>query len=127
MKKATLLLALLFITNFGFSQNKDKIGQELLDVPMGEMTRNIKNPEKNPLIDQISELEFEYLDLKANEIQNSFAKQDLSKMKTKEEVYKAYIAYLKKKITEVKPVMQKAKQEKKEKVERKINMQIKKQ
>ncbi|MCH3884902.1 hypothetical protein [Tenacibaculum aquimarinum] len=47
----------------------------------------------------MNKLEFEYLNLKANEIQNSFAKQDLSKLKTKEEVYKAYIAYLKKKIT----------------------------
>lgn len=53
-------------------------------------------------------LELEYLNLKTNQIQNSFAKQDLSKQKTKEEVYKAYIAYLKKKITKEKQVFKKA-------------------
>lgn len=47
-------------------------------------------------------LEFEYLNLKANQVQNEFANNDLTKLKTKEEIYKAYIAYLKKKIIEEK-------------------------
>lgn len=113
MKNLTTLLTILFICTVGFSQNKiggdnPKIGQQLLDVPMGDMNRSIKNPEKNPLIDQISELEFEYLNLKAKEVQYEFINQDLTKLKTKDEVFKEYINYLKKKITEIKPKLTKA-------------------
>lgn len=62
-------------------------------------SQEIINAERNPYIDQINKLEFEYLNLKTNEIQNSFTQQDLSKLKTKDEVFEAYIAYLKKKIS----------------------------
>ena len=100
MKKATLLLTLILISTIGFSQNK--IGGnppiEGIDIIIRKnpASKPLPNPGNAPLIDQINKLEFEYLNLKAIEIQNNFAKQDLSKLKTKEDVYKAYINYLSK-------------------------------
>ena len=98
MKKATLLLTLILISTIGFSQNKiggnDPIEGIDIIIRNNPASRPIPNPENDPLIDQINKLELEYLNLKAIEIQNSFANQDLSKLKTKEEVFKAYIKYL---------------------------------
>ena len=100
MKKGTLLLVLLFISTLGFSQNKigGNTPVEGIDIILKEALGSLPlpNPGNDPLIDQMNKLEFEYLNLKANEIQNSFAKQDLSKLKTKEDVFKAYIKYLSK-------------------------------
>ncbi|AUC84253.1 hypothetical protein CW731_02585 [Polaribacter sp. ALD11] len=61
----------------------------------------IKNLKQHRLIDQVNKSEFEYLNLKAREIQNNFSKQDLSKLKTEEEVFKGYISYLSIKIKEL--------------------------
>ncbi|TYC07974.1 hypothetical protein ES677_14695 [Bizionia gelidisalsuginis] len=105
MKKATLLLTLLLISTFGFSQNKGIAeSQMVLDsnsidtIVKDQDNKPIPIPEKGTLIDQMNKLELEYMNLKANEVQNSFAKQDLSKLKTKEEVFQMYIAYLEKSI-----------------------------
>jgi hypothetical protein len=48
------------------------------------------------------------LNLKAKEAQYGFGNQDLTKLKTKDEVFKEYIAYLKKKIATEKPKATKA-------------------
>ena len=113
MKKATLLLVLLFITTLGFSQNKiggdDPIPGIDIIIKKDPGSQPLPNPGNDPLIEQMNKLEFEYLNLKASQIQNEFANKDLTKLKTKEEIYKAYIAYLKKKITEEKPKMTKMK------------------
>ena len=112
MKKATLLLVLLFITTLGFSQNKiggnDPIDGIDIIIKEDPGSRPLPNPGNDPLIEQMNKLEFEYLNLKASQVQNEFANKDLTKLKTKEEIYKAYIAYLKKKITEEKPKLAKA-------------------
>ncbi|MCI2229803.1 hypothetical protein MC378_11550 [Polaribacter sp. MSW13] len=100
MKKATLLLTLILIATIGFSQNKiggnDSIKGIDIIIRKNPASRPLPNPGNDPLIDQINKLELEYLNLKAIEIQNSFAKQDLSKLKTQEEVFKAYVKYLSK-------------------------------
>ncbi len=112
MKKGILLLVLLFITTLGFSQNKiggnDPIPGIDIIIKKNPGSKPLPNPGNDPLIDQMNKLEFEYLNLKASQVQNEFANKDLTKLKTKEEIYKAYIAYLKKKITEEKPRMTKA-------------------
>jgi len=106
MKNVTLLLALLLISTIAFSQNKiggdDPIPGIDIIIKKNPGSKPLPNPEKDPLIDQMNILEFEYLNLKANQVQNEFANNDLTKLKTKEEIYKAYIAYLKKKIIEEK-------------------------
>ncbi|TXD49299.1 hypothetical protein [Polaribacter sp. IC073] len=98
MKKKTLLLILILVSTFVFSQNKQG-GNDLISgidiiIKKNPGSQPIVNKENNPLISQINKSEFEYLNLKAREVQNNFAKQDLSKLKTKEEVLKAYITYL---------------------------------
>ena len=112
MKKGILLLVLLFITTLGFSQNKiggdDPIPGIDIIIKKNPASKPLPNPENDPLIDQMNKLEFEYLNLKAKEVQYGFANQDLSKLKTKDEVFKEYIAYLKKKIATEKPKIEKS-------------------
>lgn len=129
MKKSFLLLVLLFISTLGFSQIKvDSItGVDLIlkrdvqdnnsQMKQGDLNTNkydldtalhqIKNAENNPLIDEINKLELEYLNLIAKQVQYGFADQNLSELKTKDEVFKAYVAYLKEKISVEKPKTQK--------------------
>ncbi|WP_233900511.1 hypothetical protein [Tenacibaculum piscium] len=112
MKKGILLLVLLFITTLGFSQNKiggnDPIPGIDIIIKKNPGSKPIANPGNEPLIDQMNKLEFEYLNLKAREVQYGFANQDLSKLKTQDEIFKEYIVYLKKKIAKEKPKMTKA-------------------
>ncbi|WP_189663100.1 hypothetical protein [Polaribacter sp. IC073] len=54
------------------------------------------NSEKNPLSTRINKLEFEYLNIKAREIQYDFANQDVSKLKTRNEVSKTDTTYIQK-------------------------------
>jgi hypothetical protein len=112
MKKVTLLFALLFISTIGFSQNKiggnDPIAGIDIILKKDPSSKPIINTENNPLIDEVNKLELEYLNLKAKEVQYGFGNQDLSKLKTKDEVFKEYITYLKKKIAEEKPKVTKA-------------------
>ena len=107
MKKATLLLALLLISTIGFSQNKiggnDPISGIDIIIKENPASRPIINTGNDPLIDEMNRLEYDYLNLKAKEVQNGFANQDLTKLKTKDETFKEYIAYLKKKIAVEKP------------------------
>lgn len=129
MKKAILLLVLLFISTIGFSQiNVDSIPgidtilkrdvqdnnsqKKLSDLnarefDLGADYQQIKNTENNPLIDEINTIELEYLNLIAKQVQYGFADQNLSELKTKDEVFKAYVAYLKEKISVEKPKTQK--------------------
>lgn len=99
MKKNTLLLALLIVSSLGFSQDKSNIDDAFLR-RFSSISQPLINLENITLIDKTNTLEREYLNLKAKEVQSEFANQDLSKLKTKDEVFKAYIAYLKKKISE---------------------------
>lgn len=99
MKKNTLLLALLIVSSLGFSQDKSNIDDAFLR-RFPSISQPLINLENITLIDKTNTLEREYLNLKAKEVQSEFANQDLSKLKTKDEVFKAYIAYLKKKISE---------------------------
>jgi hypothetical protein len=112
MKKGILLLVLLFITTLGFSQNKiggnDPIPGIDIIIKKNPGSQPLPNPGNDLLIDQMNKLEFEYLNLKAKEVQYGFGNQDLSKLKTKDEVFKEYIAYLKKKISEEKSKVVKA-------------------
>ena len=125
MKKATLLLVLLFISTLGFSQTNDDpihgidailkrgVQDNNSQKKQGDPNANkydlvtdlyqIINTENNPLIDQINKLELEYLNLKAKQVQYGFANQNLSELKTKDEVFEAYVAYLKKEISGTKP------------------------
>lgn len=100
MKKATVLLALLFISTFGFSQNKiseyDAVSGFNLIVKQDLGSQPIINVDNDPLIDEINKIKTEYLNLKIREIHNGFAKEDLSSLKTKDQVLKAYSAYFKK-------------------------------
>ena len=129
MNKSILLLVLLFISTIGFSQiNVDSIPgidtilkravqdnnsqKKLSDLnarefDLGADYQQIKNTENNPLIDEINTLELEYLNLIAKQVQYGFADQNLSELKTKDEVFKAYVAYLKEKISVEKPKTQK--------------------
>jgi len=107
MKKATLLLALILISAIGFSQNKiggnDPIEGIDIIIKKNPGSKPIINTENNPLIDEVNKLELEYLNLKAKEVQYGFGNQDFTKLKTKDEVFKEYIAYLQNKIAEEKP------------------------
>ena len=98
MIKVILVLGVVLISSFGFSQNKiggnDPIKGIDIIIKKDPGSQPISNTENNPLIDQINKLESEYLNLKAKEAHNNFAKKDLSKLKTKDEVFKAYIAHL---------------------------------
>ena len=100
MRNATLLLALILISTTGFSQNKiggnDPIGGIDIIIKKNPGSQPIINTGNNPLIDEINKLELEYLNLKAKEVQYNFGAQDLSKLKTRDEVFKEYISYLKK-------------------------------
>lgn len=129
MKKETLLVVLLFISTLGFSQTdadpipgidtilkrdgQDNNSQKKQGDPNAHKYHfdtdlyQIMNPENDPLIDQINKLEFEYLSLKAKQVHYGFANQDLMELKTKEEVFKAYVAYLENKISEEKSILQK--------------------
>ena len=112
MKKTTLLLASILISTIGFSQNKqggnDPIPGIDIIIKRDPGSQPIKNTENNSLIDEVNKLELEYLNLKAKEVQYGFGNQDLTKLKTKDEVFKEYIAYLKKKIAEETPKVTKA-------------------
>ncbi|MCH3885094.1 hypothetical protein [Tenacibaculum aquimarinum] len=65
------------------------------DYKNGRNGKPLANPNKNPLIDQINEMESTYSKLKVKEVQNSFAKQNLSNLETKDDVLKAYIQHMK--------------------------------
>ena len=116
MKKGTLLLVLLFLSTLGFSQNKAIADAQMaLDsnsidtIVKDRENKPIPNPGNDPLIDQINKLEIEYLKLKASyrhrgmlptgETASSLSRPDTT---SKNEVFKAYIKYLKKKIKEEK-------------------------
>lgn len=100
MKQTTLLVALILIATIGFSQNKiggnDPIGGIDIIILKDPSSQPIVNKENNPLIEEVNKLELEYLNLKAKEVHYGFANQDLSKVKTKDDVFKEYIAYLQK-------------------------------
>ena len=102
MKNGILVLGMILISTLGFSQNKmggnDPIEGIDIIIKKNPGSKPIVNTENNPLIDQINKLEVAYLNLKAKEVQNNFAEKDLSKLKTKDEVFKAYIAHLSMKI-----------------------------
>ncbi|AUC85413.1 hypothetical protein CW731_08980 [Polaribacter sp. ALD11] len=111
MKKIILLLAPILISTLGFSQNKiggnDPITGIDIIIKEDPGSQRTVNAENNPLITEINKLEFEYLNMKAREIQYGFANQDVSKLKTKNEVLKAYIAYIQKAIKSDKQLMKK--------------------
>ncbi|MDV7188617.1 hypothetical protein R3X25_15145 [Lutibacter sp. TH_r2] len=98
MKKATLLLTLLLISNIGISQNKqggsDPISGIDIIIKKDPASKPIINTDNNPWIDKVNKLELEYLNLKAREIQQNFSKQDLSSLKTKDDVLKVYANFL---------------------------------
>ena len=102
-KAITILLVILFISTISFSQEKrgnPRIGQELLDVPMGDMiSEMVIKPEVSK---EINELELKFMNLKLAQFQQQFAKQDVSSLKTDEEIYNEYVTYLENKIAEEK-------------------------
>jgi hypothetical protein len=108
MKKTTLLLALILISTIGFSQKNDDDYRGRMTVFLAPLKFEYPNPENNPLIDKMSKLESEYMILKVKQVKNKFANKDLTKLKTKDELLKEYIAYLKKKIADEKPKATKA-------------------
>jgi hypothetical protein len=102
MKKISFLLVLLIISTLVYSQNK-KEGNDAIDgvkiiTSKDRGSRGIKNTDNNPLINKINKLETAYLNIKATELQQNFSAQDLSKLKTKDEVYQSYINYLQEKV-----------------------------
>ena len=95
MIKVILVLGVVLISSFGFSQNKiggnDPIKGIDIIIKKDPGSQPISNTENNPLIDQINKLESEYLNLKAKEAHNNFAKKDLSKLKTQKTKFLKHI------------------------------------
>lgn len=118
MKKATLLIVLILISTIGFSQNKiggdDPISGIDIIIKKNPGSKPIVNTGNNPLIDEINKLEFQYLNLKANEIHDSFKTEFYrieghqgKEFKSENDVFKAYISYLKKRISKQSGVIEK--------------------
>lgn len=98
MKKILFLFAFTLFSTTAFSQIDGSDPNSGIDIiKVNPASKPIINTDNNPLIDEINRLTLEYLNLKAKEIQHEFFSQDLSKLKTKDDVFEGYIAYLKKK------------------------------
>ena len=99
MKKILFLFAFTLVSTTAFSQIDGSDPNSGIDIiKVNPASKPIINTDNNPLIDEINRLTLEYLNLKAKEIQHEFVSQDLSKLKTKDDVFEGYIAYLKRKM-----------------------------
>lgn len=112
MKKIIFLFALTLFSTTAFSQLDGSGPNSAINIiKVDPASKPITNTNNNPLIDEINRLTLEYLNLKAEEVQYGFTTQDLSKLETKDDVFREYIIYLKKKIESDKSQMMKRNEE----------------
>lgn len=112
MKKIIFLFAFTLFSTTAFSQLDGSGPNSAIDIiKVDPGSKPIINTNNNPLIDEINRLTLEYLNLKAEEVQYGFTTQDSSKLETKDDVFREYIIYLKKKMESDKSQMMKRNEE----------------
>ncbi len=112
MKKIIFLFAFTLFSTTAFSQLDGSGPNSAINIiKVDPGSKPITNTNNNPLIDEINRLTLEYLNLKAEEVQYGFTTQDSSKLETKDDVFREYIIYLKKKVESDKSQMMKRNEE----------------